>query len=153
MRRGEQKEANDAVEAYGNGFCEAADDLIQMTEWLLPVYPEISIQLLNAGLDRFKSIRNTAVQEPDTPGGNLRSSALALLGRSLLQSNRPEEALNPLIEASQTAPENADIYHDLALAHQATGNILGANRAVAKGLSCLPEHPGLKALSEALKGT
>jgi hypothetical protein len=151
MRRDEKEEADNAVHAYGNRLCEAADDLIQIADWLMSIYPEVTIQLLNAGLKRFKSMGNTGSTEIDQSKGNLRSIALSLLGRSFLQTDRPNEATNPLIEASQLAPENADIFHDLARAHKATGNILGANRAVMKGLTLLPGHAGLLALSEALK--
>jgi arylsulfatase A-like enzyme/Tfp pilus assembly protein PilF len=68
------------------------------------------------------------------------------LGRSLLDSGRPAEAVRPLESAVAQSPTAAPAWAYLAEAYRASGRLPDATEAIARGLARTPENPELLAM-------
>jgi len=150
-RYGKDELAHQAADAYGRVHASRIEDLLDLSLWLAKLNPKPGIVLLEILLERFVELRLRGGSSYDEGRDSLKFKALATYGWALLELDRPHEALEPLIEASQHDPANADNWSTIAEVHYRLKNWRAANRAVSRGLKNDPNHAHLQRLSDKLR--
>ena len=150
-RYGKDEWERQAAEAYGCVHASRIEDLLDLSLWLAKLNARPGVVLLEILLDRFVELRLRGGSSFDEGRDSLKFKALTTYGWALLQLNRPHDALEPLIEATQHEPTNADNWSTLAEVHYRLRNWRAANRAVSRGLKNDPNHAHLKRLSDKLR--
>ena len=150
-RFGRDKRARDAADAYGRVHTQRIEDLLDLSLWLAKLNPSQGVHLLEILLERFVELRMRGLSSYDEARDSLKFKALATYGWTLLELGRPQEALEPLIEASQHDPSNADNWSTIAEVHYRLRNWRAANRAVSRSLKSDPGHAHSLRLAERLR--
>lgn len=150
MRFGERERAKQAVHAYARVHVARVEDLLDVSLWLARLNPEMGVEILEVLLERFIELRLRGSASYDEARDTSKAKALGMLGWALLELERPVEALEYLIQASQSDSSNADNWATLAETHVTLGNAAAARRALSRGLKCDPKHKHLKTIARKL---